>query len=255
MNKLSLAPEGTSPAAFSQANAWTDGLDDTCQRLRALERRVQLARAQTTDAAPEVQILAVSKGVPAARLRQTFACGQTAFGENYVQEAMSKIEALHDLPIEWHFIGPIQANKTRTIAEHFSWVHSVDRLRVAERLSQQRPHNLPSLQVCIQVNIDREASKSGVLPEDVSALAHAVALLPGLRLRGLMAIPQPSEDRAKQEASFRAVRQLMQTLNQQGLQLDTLSMGMSGDLEAAITQGATWVRIGTALFGERTKRA
>lgn len=201
--------------------------------------------------AEQARILAVSKTVSADTLRTAYACGQRAFGESYVQEALPKLEALSGLELEWHFIGPIQGNKTRLIAEHFAWVHSIDRLRVAERLNAQRPADLPPLNVCIQVNIDREASKSGVQIEDAPALAHAVARLPRLRLRGLMAIPQPSDDPQRQSASFARLRQLKETLVAQGLELDTLSMGMSADLEAAVAQGATWVRVGTAIFGDR----
>jgi hypothetical protein len=168
-----------------------------------------------------------------------------------VQEALDKIAALQDLPIEWHYIGPIQSNKTRAIAENFSWVHSVDRLKAAERLSGQRPAHLPPLQVCLQVNISMEASKSGVAPDEVNALAHTIAKLPNLKLRGLMAVPAPSDDVAAQRLSFAKLRALREQLNQQGLPLDTLSMGMSHDFAAAIAEGSTIVRIGTAIFGNR----
>lgn len=196
----------------------------------------------------EVQLLAVSKTKPAADLREAFACGQHDFGENYLQEALAKQTELADLELTWHFIGPIQSNKTKPIAEHFAWVHSVDRLKIAERLSAQRPVHLPPLNICLQVNVSGEASKSGCMPEELPALARAVAELPNLRLRGLMAIPEPTEDRAAQHAAFARLRELRDGL---GLDLDTLSMGMSHDLEAAIAEGATWVRIGTALFGAR----
>ena len=181
------------------------------------------------------------------------AAGQRAFGENYLQEALDKMAALKDRApdIEWHFIGPIQSNKTRPIAEHFSWVHSVDRLKIAQRLSEQRPAALPPLDICIQVNVSGEASKSGCTPQELPALAQAVAGLPGLRLRGLMTIPEPAATEAGQRRPLRALRELADQLRAQGIALDTLSMGMSADLAAAIAEGATMVRIGTAIFGER----
>jgi pyridoxal phosphate enzyme (YggS family) len=193
-------------------------------------------------------LLAVSKTKPAQALREAYAAGLRDFGENYLQEALGKQLELADLPLIWHFIGPIQSNKTRAIAEHFDWVHSVDRLKIAQRLSEQRPAELPPLNICIQVNVSGEASKSGCTPADLPALAEAISTLPRLKLRGLMAIPEPTEDRAEQDAAFAAVQRLQASLN---LPLDTLSMGMSHDLESAIAQGATWVRIGTALFGAR----
>ncbi|WP_415758756.1 YggS family pyridoxal phosphate-dependent enzyme [Pseudomonas sp. LT1P18] len=195
-----------------------------------------------------VQLLAVSKTKPAEALREAYAAGLRDFGENYLQEALSKQLELADLPLIWHFIGPIQSNKTRAIAEHFAWVHSVDRLKIAQRLSEQRPADLPPLNICIQVNVSGEASKSGCTPADLPALANAISELPRIKLRGLMAIPEPTEDRAAQDAAFAAVQSLQASLN---LPLDTLSMGMSHDLESAIAMGATWVRIGTALFGAR----
>ncbi|KJZ65655.1 YggS family pyridoxal phosphate-dependent enzyme [Pseudomonas fluorescens] len=195
-----------------------------------------------------VQLLAVSKTKPAEALREAYAAGLRDFGENYLQEALSKQLELADLPLIWHFIGPIQSNKTRAIAEHFAWVHSVDRLKIAQRLSEQRPADLPPLNICIQVNVSGEASKSGCTPADLPALANAISELPRIKLRGLMAIPEPTDDRAAQDAAFAAVQRLQTSLN---LPLDTLSMGMSHDLESAIAQGATWVRIGTALFGAR----
>jgi pyridoxal phosphate enzyme (YggS family) len=195
-----------------------------------------------------VGLLAVSKTKPAAALREAFSAGLRHFGENYLQEALSKQEALHDLDIVWHFIGPIQSNKTKAIAEHFAWVHSVDRLKVAERLSAQRPENLPPLNVCLQVNVSGEASKSGCSIDELPALAQSVAALPRLRLRGLMAIPEPEDDPQRQREPFALLHQQLQMLN---MPMDTLSMGMSHDLEAAIAEGATWVRIGTALFGAR----
>jgi pyridoxal phosphate enzyme (YggS family) len=199
-----------------------------------------------------IQLLAVSKTKPAEALREAYAAGIRDFGENYLQEALSKQLELADLPLIWHFIGPIQSNKTRAIAEHFAWVHSVDRLKIAQRLSEQRPADLPPLNICIQVNVSGEASKSGCTPADLPALANAISVLPRLKLRGLMAIPEPTEDRAAQDAAFAAVRDLIKSMQASlNLPLDTLSMGMSHDLESAIAMGATWVRIGTALFGAR----
>lgn len=197
-----------------------------------------------------VGLLAVSKTQPATAIRQAHAAGQRDFGENYLQEALDKQAQLADLPLTWHFIGPIQSNKTRPIAEHFDWVHSVDRLKIAERLSDQRPAGAAPLNVCLQVNVSDEHSKSGCAPAEVADLARAIATLPNLRLRGLMAIPAPSDDPAQQRAAFARLRSLYDGLAAE-LNLDTLSMGMSQDLEAAIAEGATWVRIGTALFGAR----
>jgi len=190
-------------------------------------------------------------------VREAYDAGLRDFGENYVQEALAKIAALAPLrgEIAWHLIGPLQSNKTREVAANFDWVHSVDRLKLAQRLSEQRPAHLPPLQVCLQVNISGEASKSGVAPGEAAALAHAVAALPRLRLRGLMAIPEPAGDFEAQRAPHRALRELMNALQAQGLALDTLSMGMSADLEAAVAEGATWVRVGTAIFGARAPKA
>jgi PLP dependent protein len=199
----------------------------------------------------QISLLAVSKTVPANMLRAAYEHGQHAFGENYVQEALDKIEELNDLPIEWHFIGPIQSNKTRLIAENFSWVHSVDRLKIAERLSEQRPAHLPPLNICLQINVSGEASKGGVQPGEAESLAKAIAVLPHLKLRGLMAIPAPAEGLDNQRIPFASMRELLARLNQDGLNLDTLSMGMSHDLKAAILEGATIVRVGTAIFGSR----
>ena len=196
----------------------------------------------------DIGLLAVSKTKPAEAIREAHAAGLRDFGENYLQEALEKQAALSDLPLIWHFIGPIQSNKTRPIAEHFDWVHSVDRLKIAQRLSDQRPAHLAPLNICLQVNVSGEDSKSGCSPEELPELAQAIATLPNLKLRGLMAIPEPTDDIAAQHAAFARLRQLRDDL---GLQLDTLSMGMSHDLEAAIAEGATWVRIGTALFGAR----
>ncbi len=196
----------------------------------------------------EVRLLAVSKTQSAEAIRQACDAGLRDFGENYLQEALQKQAELAELPLTWHFIGPIQSNKTKQIAEHFDWIHSVDRLKIAQRLSDQRPESLPPLNICLQVNVSGEASKSGCEPQAVSELAHAIAALPRLRLRGLMAIPEPTEDPTEQRAAFARLRQLQNELD---LGLDTLSMGMSHDMEAAIAEGATWVRIGTALFGAR----
>lgn len=213
----------------------------------AIAHAAQLAHRQ----AGEITLLAVSKTFPAAALREAHKAGQHAFGENYVQEALDKMAALHDLPLEWHFIGPIQGNKTRAIAENFAWVHSVDRLKIAERLSAQRPPELTPLNVCLQVNVSSEDSKSGAAPGEAAELAQAIARLPHLHLRGLMAIPAPVQDRTAQRKPFAQLRELMQRLNAQGLKLDTLSMGMSQDMEAAILEGATIVRVGSAIFGQR----
>ncbi|KRP73203.1 YggS family pyridoxal phosphate-dependent enzyme [Pseudomonas paralactis] len=218
-----------------------DNIGLVSQRIRAAADAVQRD-------ASSIHLLAVSKTKPAQAVREAYAAGLRDFGENYLQEALGKQADLTDLPLSWHFIGPIQSNKTRAIAENFAWVHSVDRLKIAQRLSEQRPADLPPLNICIQVNVSGEASKSGCTPADLPALANAISALPRLKLRGLMAIPEPTEDRAAQDAAFASVRDLQASLN---LALDTLSMGMSHDLESAIAQGATWVRIGTALFGAR----
>ena len=213
-----------------------------------VEARIRAAALAVQRDVTSIHLLAVSKTKPAGALREAHAAGIRDFGENYLQEARAKQLELADLPLCWHFIGPIQSNKTRDIAEHFAWVHSVDRLKIAQRLSEQRPANLPPLNICIQVNVSGEASKSGCTPADLPALAAAISALPRLKLRGLMAIPEPTEDRTEQDAAFATVRTLQESLN---MGLDTLSMGMSHDLESAIAQGATWVRIGTALFGAR----
>ncbi|KFF45302.1 MULTISPECIES: YggS family pyridoxal phosphate-dependent enzyme [Pseudomonas] len=218
-----------------------DNIGLVSQRIRAAADAVQRD-------ASSIHLLAVSKTKPAQAVRDAYAAGMRDFGENYLQEALGKQADLTDLPLSWHFIGPIQSNKTRAIAENFAWVHSVDRLKIAQRLSEQRPADLPPLNICIQVNVSGEASKSGCTPADLPALANAISALPRLKLRGLMAIPEPTKDRAAQDAAFASVRDLQASLN---LALDTLSMGMSHDLESAIAQGATWVRIGTALFGAR----
>jgi pyridoxal phosphate enzyme (YggS family) len=220
--------------------------------LQAVVRRIEAAaRAAGRDPAA-VCLVAVSKTFAPPELRAAWAAGQRAFGENYVQEALDKMGCLADLDIEWHFIGPIQGNKTRPIAEHFHWVHSVDRLKIARRLSKARPGTLPPLQICLQVNIGGEDSKSGVPPEELEELARAVVGLPRLVLRGLMTVPRPTSDPLAQRAQFRALRELRdQLVAGAGIALDTLSMGMSDDLEAAIAEGATIVRVGRAIFGER----
>ena len=219
--------------------------------LQAVQARIRDAAAMAGRSPESVRLLAVSKTWPLASVVDAADAGQRAFGENYVQEGIDKLTAIAGRNLEWHFIGPLQSNKTKPVAEHFDWVHSIERLKVAERLSAQRPAYLPPLQVCIQVNVSGEASKSGCAPGDALALCRAVAVLPGLRLRGLMAIPEPTDDPAAQRAAFRRVREIHDNIRAAGLPLDTLSMGMSHDLEAAVAEGATNVRIGTAIFGER----
>lgn len=219
-----------------------------------VNNRIEKALKKSGRSHSELTLIAVSKTQPASQLRALAAQGQRDFGESYVQEALVKLAALSDLDLIWHFIGPIQSNKTRPIAEHFAWVHSVDRLKIAERLSTQRPAHLPPLNVCIEVNISGETSKDGVAPTAVPALASAIAHLPKLRLRGLMAIPAPTANPAEQRKAFHRLRDLLGQLHTDGLDLDTLSMGMSNDLEAAIAEGATHLRVGTALFGERIYR-
>ncbi|UUX96236.1 YggS family pyridoxal phosphate-dependent enzyme [Aquabacterium sp. J223] len=225
--------------------------------LHQVRERIAAACRDSDRAVETVTLLAVSKTFGADAVRAAHAAGQHAFGENYVQEALDKMAELADLRsrTEWHLIGPLQSNKTRPVAEAFDWVHSVDRLKLAERLAAQRPDGLPPLQVCLQVNTSGEASKSGLAPEAVAAVARAVAALPRLRLRGLMAIPAPAEGFEAQRAPHRRLRELLLALNGQGLALDTLSMGMSADLEAAIAEGATMVRVGTAVFGHRPAAA
>jgi len=204
-----------------------------------------------------VHLLAVTKTCPGVSVRAAHAAGQRDFGENYVQEALAKIAELADLraELQWHLIGPLQSNKAREVATHFDWVHSVDRMKLAQRLSDLRPPELAPLQVCLQVNISGEDSKSGVAPEAALALAREVATLPRLKLRGLMAIPQAADDLAAQREPHRALRKLLEAMNAQGLGLDTLSIGMSSDLEAAVAEGATWVRVGTAIFGSRPAKS
>jgi pyridoxal phosphate enzyme (YggS family) len=222
-------------------------------KLAQVHERIAIACAGAGRPVQSVTLLVVSKTFAAAAVREAFNAGERRFGENHVQEGVDKIEALADLraQIEWHLIGPVQSNKTRLVAERFDWVHSVDRLRIAERLSAQRPAHLPPLAVCLQVNISGEDSKSGFAPGDVAAAAHAVAALPRLALRGLMAIPEPAADIEAQRRPHRALRELFEALRRDGLALDTLSMGMSADLDAAIAEGATLVRVGSAIFGDR----
>jgi hypothetical protein len=223
--------------------------------LARVHERIASACSRAGRPVQSVTLLVVGKSHPAAALREAVAAGERRFGENYVQEALDKGEALVDLrgKMEWHLIGPLQSNKTRSVAEGFDWVQTVDRIRTAERLSAQRPTHLAPLSVCLQVNISGEASKSGFAPADVAAAAHAVAGLPRLALRGLMALPEPAGDFEAQRLPHRALRQLFETLRGDGFDLDTLSMGMSDDLEAAIVEGATLVRVGTAIFGERAR--
>jgi PLP dependent protein len=222
-------------------------------KLQQVRTRIATACEHAQRPVQSVTLLAVTKTFGPQSVRDAHAAGQHAFGENYVQEAIEKIEALVDLRdrIEWHLIGPLQSNKTRVVAANFDWVHSIDRFKLAERLSAQRPPGLPPLQVCLQVNISGEASKSGVALEDVLTLAREVSTLPHLRLRGLMAIPEPAGGFETQRVPHRALARMLYELNAAGLTLDTLSMGMSADLEAAIAEGATIVRVGTAIFGAR----
>ena len=222
-------------------------------KLGQVQNRIAAACTAAGRPVQSVTLLAVSKTFAADAVREAFAGGQRSFGENYVQEALDKIAALADLrsQLEWHLIGPLQSNKTRPVAAAFDWVQSVDRLKIAQRLSEQRPAGLAPLQICLQVNISGEASKSGLLPAELLAVAQAVAAMPRLRLRGLMSIPEPVADLAAQRVPHRVLRELLAMLNAAGLALDTLSMGMSADLEAAVAEGATLVRVGTAIFGGR----
>lgn len=225
------------------------------QSLAMVRHRIATAERRFGRAADSVQLLAVSKMQPAAAIEAAFRSGQRAFGESYLQEAVDKQTELAGIAIEWHFIGPIQANKAKSIAQRFDWVHSLDRIRVAERLAAHRPDHLPPLNVLLQVNVSGETSKSGVTVAELPALAAAVAALPRLRLRGLMSVPAPATDFAQQRAPFQLLREQFDALRAEGYTLDTLSMGMSDDLEAAIAEGSTIVRIGTAIFGERPRAA
>jgi pyridoxal phosphate enzyme (YggS family) len=220
-------------------------------KLQSVHTRIAAACGAAGRPVTDVTLLAVSKTFGPEAVRAAFAAGQTAFGENYIQEAVEKIALLADLPLEWHCIGPIQSNKTRLVATHFQWAHSIDRLKTAQRLDEQRPEGLPPLQVCLQINIDGGPTKSGVAPDEALELARAVAALPRLRLRGLMTIPEPVEGFEAQAAVHRRAHDLFQSLRTAGLALDTLSMGMTADLEAAIHSGSTMVRVGTAIFGGR----
>jgi pyridoxal phosphate enzyme (YggS family) len=219
--------------------------------LAQVRKRIELACHATGRLPDTVQLLAVSKTMPAQAVREAYAAGQIAFGENYIQEGVAKIASLADLPLVWHCIGPVQSNKTKLVAENFAWVHSIDRLKIAERLSAQRPAHLPPLQVCLQVNVDGGSNKSGVAPTELLALANAVAQLPQLQLRGIMTIPEPADTEAAARAVHHQAHTLFERLNASGLKLDTLSMGMTSDLEAAIAEGSTCVRVGTAIFGAR----
>lgn len=223
--------------------------------LRQLRTRMASSCAAAQRDTRDVALLAVSKTFDADAVREAAACGQRAFGENYIQEAVEKIALLADLGLEWHCIGPVQSNKTRLVAQNFDWVHTIDRLKIAQRLSEQRPPSMAPLNCCLQVNIDGGATKSGLAPEEVATLAREVMALPGLRLRGLMTLPEPADRVEDQLTVHRRARALFDTLRAQGLPLDTLSMGMSGDMEAAIAAGSTMVRVGTALFGRRPARA
>ncbi len=223
------------------------------ENIQEVRQRIAAACALARRPLESVTLLAVAKTFPADAVRAAFDAGERSFGENYVQEALDKITALADLrgPLQWHLIGPLQSNKTRVVAESFDWVHTVDRLKIAQRLSEQRPAGLPPLQLCLQVNISGEASKSGLATDEVLDVARSVAALPRVRLRGLMAVPAPASDPAAQRLPHARLRELLARLQRDGLDVDTLSMGMTADLEAAIAEGATIVRVGTAIFGER----
>ena len=220
-------------------------------RLQAVKARISAAARAAGRADGEITLVAVSKTFPPQAIAEAYAAGQSAYGENYAQEGIEKITALAGLPLEWHYIGPIQSNKTKPIAENFDWIHGIDRAKIAERLSASRPGNKSPLQVCIQVNVSGEASKSGVAPDAVFALAQTIMRLPRLRLRGLMAIPEPTHDITLQRSRFRMLREIREDLLRRSVALDTLSMGMSDDFEVAIAEGATLLRVGRAIFGER----
>ena len=221
--------------------------------LQGVNSRIEQSARRAGRDPRDIVLVAVTKTFGPEAIRAAYAAGQRDFGESYAQEALEKMPQLADLDIVWHFIGPIQSNKTRPIAESFAWVHSVDRLKIAERLSAQRPERLPPLQLCIEVNVSGEATKAGVVPAEVQAMARAVSRLSRVRLRGLMAIPEPTDDRALQRRRFESLRELRDSLNRDGFALDTLSMGMSDDFEVAIAAGSTMVRVGTAIFGPRAK--
>jgi pyridoxal phosphate enzyme (YggS family) len=229
------------------------GPQNSLEQVRIVRNRIESAARAASRNVDSVTLLAVSKGQPANSVRAVAEAGVRDIGESYLQEALEKIEQLRDLSVTWHFIGRLQANKTRVIASNFDWVHGVERLKIAERLSEQRPFHASPLNVCLQVNIGGEASKGGVTTAELPALAAAVAVLPRLKLRGLMCLPPDEDDPARQRMWFAAMRRALEELNAAGAGLDTLSMGMSGDFEAAILEGATVVRIGTALFGERPR--
>jgi hypothetical protein len=220
-------------------------------QLEQVLQRIRQAEAEYGRVANSVKLLAVSKTWPVESLLAAAEAGQRAFGENYLQEALAKIDAIHNSEFEWHYIGAIQSNKTRDLASHFQWVHSVDRVKIARRLSEQRPAELAPLNICLQINISNETSKSGITVNDALAVAQEIATLPNIKLRGLMAIPEAITEFEQQRAMFRQVRELQERLIANGLTLDTLSMGMSNDLEAAIAEGATIVRVGSAIFGQR----
>ena len=226
------------------------------QQLQAIQADIEksIAKRDTHHVVNQsggVTLLSVSKAQPAQKLREAYEAGQSKFGENYLQEALNKQSELQDLNIEWHFIGPIQSNKTQLIAQHFNWVHGVDRLKIAQRLNDARPSDCLPLQICLQVNISGEASKSGIAPSELINLVKDVSALPKLALRGLMTIPEPTQDAAMQHAQFRQMRELLKNLIKQGYALDTLSMGMSSDYQIAIEEGATIIRVGSAIFGAR----
>ena len=262
-----MSTEDTTPALTAKppcapTNGGSATLNEAQARREAVLERMARAAVHAGREPAAVQLLAVSKTFGVDAILELAACGQRDFGENYLQEALPKMAAAsaqwhapQDARLRWHFIGPIQSNKTRPIAEHFDWVHSVDRERVAARLNEQRPAELEPLNVCIQVDVSGEATKSGCDPLEAPALARAIAAMPRLRLRGLMAIPAPSTDETVQRAQFARVQAIAEMIRAQGIDLDTLSMGMSGDLEAAIGHGATIVRVGTALFGSRPPRS
>lgn len=229
-------------------------MNNLAELFDAAHQRIQLAAEKSGRNADEITLLAVSKTKPVEAIRQAYACGQLRFGENYVQEAAQKAEELSNLPLEWHFIGPIQSNKTRQLAEHVHWVQTIDRIKIAQRLDAQRPAHLNPINICIQVNVSRESQKSGILPEQLDETVAAIQELPQIRLRGLMAIPKNTDSETEQRQAFAEMYRLYSALQRQVEGIDTLSMGMSSDLEAAIAEGSTMVRLGTALFGARNQK-